>query len=156
MGRKGYYEIEILETDTFSPRYGFVSSAFTCVWGSSEDKVGDDEHSWAVDGENQKAWYQGKHESYRRDINKWKKGDRVGLACDLDGMQVLVSVNGSFESPNGLVFKLTPGAVQGGLFAAFTGSTGVLRYNLGQAPFTYAPPSSDYIGFSSSLMSWAP
>jgi hypothetical protein len=107
--------------------------------------VGDDEHSWAVDGQNQCAEHKGESKAY--DCT-WKTGDVVGLACDLDGMQVLVSVNGSFAPPNGLVFELAPHDVHGGLFAAFSGIKGELRYNLGQAPFKYAAPSSDYVGFS--------
>jgi hypothetical protein len=111
------------------------------VWGSSEDKVGDDEHSWAVDGENQKAWHKRESNPYHK---VGYKSHVVGLACDLDGMQVLVSVNGRVDYP---IFKLTPDSVQGGLFAAFTGRTGVLRYNLGQEPFKYGAPSSDYVVF---------
>ena len=145
MGSKGYYELEILECDTYYPRYGFASSSFQSVRGASEGRVGHDEHSWAVDGENQQTWHKGERKAYK---GKWKTGDVVGLACDLDGMQVLVSVNGSFAPPNGLVFELAPHAVHGGLFAAFTGGDGELRYNLGQAPFKYAAPSSEFVGFS--------
>ena len=72
----------------------------------------------------------------------------MGLACDLDGMQVLVSVNGSFAPPNSLVFELAAHDVHGGLFAAFSARSGELRYNLGQAPFKYAAPSSEFVGFS--------
>jgi hypothetical protein len=115
------------------------------VRGASGGRVGDDEHSWAVDGENQRAKHKGERKPYECE---WKTGDVVGLACDLDGMQVLVSVNGSFAPPNGFVFELAPHAVHGGLFAAFTGRWGELRYNLGQAPFKYAAPSSEYVGFS--------
>jgi hypothetical protein len=108
--------------------------------------VGDDEHSWAVDGVYfQRATHKGERKAYEC---IWKTGDVVGLACDLDDMQVLVSVNGSFAPPNGLVFELAPHAVHGGLFAAFTGREGELRYNLGQAPFKHAAPSSEYVGFS--------
>ena len=32
--------------------------------------------------------------------DKWKNGDVIGLACDLDKMQMHVSVNGSIASPN--------------------------------------------------------
>jgi hypothetical protein len=145
MGSKGYYELEILERNTYYPQYGFVSACFQSVRGASGICVGDDEHSWAVDGENQIASHKGESKAYGC---KWKTGDVVGLACDLDGMQVLVSVNGSFAPPNGLVFELAPHAVHGGLFAAFSGRSGELRYNLGQAPFKYAAPSSEYIGFS--------
>jgi hypothetical protein len=145
MGSKGYYELEILECDTLYPQYGFASASFQSVRGASGGRVGEDEHSWAVDGENHRARHKEEDKPYRC---VWKTGDVVGLACDLDGMQVLVSVNGSFAPPNGLVFELAPHSVHGGLFAAFSGRRGELRYNLGQAPFKYAAPSSEYVGFS--------
>jgi hypothetical protein len=149
MGSKGYYELEILERDWSFPRCGFASASFQSVRGASGGRVGDDEHSWAVDSKSQYAWHKGETKPYKC---KWKPGDVVGLACDLDGMQVLVSVNGSFAPPNGLVFEsdfeLAPHAVHGGLFAAFTGRWGELRYNLGEAPFKYAAPSSEFVGFS--------
>ena len=106
--------------------------------------VGDDEHSWAVDGENTNT----RHNNVRGEYGcRWKEGDVVGLACDLENMQVRVSVNGSFAAPNGIVYDLAPDAVRDGLFAAFTGSRGKVRYNLGAAPFRHAAPSSDYKGF---------
>jgi hypothetical protein len=152
MGSKGYYELEIFERDIFYPQYGFASASFQSVRGASGGRVGDDEHSWAVDGGNDSEYNQcAVHNRESKPHRcKWKTGDVVGLACDLDGMQVLVSVNGSFAPPNGLVFELAPHAVHGGLFAAFSGNSGELRYNLGQAPFKYAAPSSEYVGFSQS------
>jgi hypothetical protein len=149
MGSKGYYELEILERDGWYPQYGFASASFQSVRGASGGRVGDDEHSWAVSGGDSWIWQCAKHKGESEEYAcKWKPGDVVGLACDLDGMQVLVSVNGSFAPPNGLVFELDPHAVHGGLFAAFTGERGELRYNLGQAPFKYAAPSSEFVGFS--------
>ena len=72
----------------------------------------------------------------------------MGLACDLERGQVLVSVNGSFAPPNGLVFELPPAAAApDGLFAALTGQTGSVRCNLGAAPFQHAPPSADFVPF---------
>jgi hypothetical protein len=146
MGSKGYYELEILECDRLFPQYGFASASFQSVRGALGGSVGVDEHSWAVDGG---IWQRARHKGEEKPYAcKWKTGDVVGLACDLDGMQVLVSVNGSFAPPNGLVFELAPRAVHGGLFAVFTTFLGELRYNLGQAPFKYAAPSSEFVGFS--------
>jgi hypothetical protein len=105
--------------------------------------VGDDEHSWSVDGARQLKWHNGK-ERYEC---TWKQGDVIGLACDLDAMRVHVSVNGSFAAPNGVVFGLAPEAVRDGLFAAITGSSGKLRCNLGEAAFKHAPPSADFTAF---------
>jgi hypothetical protein len=77
----------------------------------------------------------------------WRKGDVIGLACDLENNQIHVSVNGSFNAPNGLIFELSSDDVHNGLFAAFTDVSGKLRYNLGQTSFKHAPPSSEYKGF---------
>ena len=144
LGAKGYFELEILEYDSQYPHYGFVSAAFERMLGASYKKVGDDVCSWAVDGENQYT----KHNDERGEYTcKWKLGDVVGLACDLESMHLHVSVNGCFDAPNGLLFTLSPDGVRDGLFAAFTGSTGKLHYNLGESPFKHVAPSADYKGF---------
>ena len=104
IGSKGYYEISLIREIT-SPKWGFASERFARHCGFSDEGVGDDEHSWAVDGENHRARHKEEDKPYRC---VWKTGDVVGLACDLDDMQVLVSVNGSFAPPNGLVFELAP------------------------------------------------
>ena len=144
LGAKGYYELEILDRDDLNPQYGFASPAFERVLGASEEGVGDDEHSWAVDGARQCKWHNG-NEAYPC---TWNVGDVIGLACDLDAMQMHVSVNGSFAAPNGAVFELDPDAVHDGLFAAFSGVSGKVRYNFGEAPFQHAPPAADYQAFA--------
>ena len=93
LGGKGYYELEILVPDGQYPQYGFASAAFERVLGASDKKVGDDSLSWAVDGENQYTKHNGESGEYKCD--KWKEGDVIGLACDLDKMEMLVSLNGS-------------------------------------------------------------
>jgi len=57
---------------------------------------------------------------------------------------MLISINGSFEAPNGCVFELPADTVQHGLFAAFTGRNGKVCCNLDATPFKYAPPSADF------------
>ena len=144
LGGKGFYELEILESDDKCPQYGFAAPAFERMLGSSSDGVGDDDKSWAVDGTRQLKWHNGK-ETYPC---TWQAGDVIGLACDLSTMQMHVSVNGSFAAPNGAVFELDPDAVHDGLFAAFSGASGKVRYNLGEAPFKHAPPAADYQAFA--------
>ena len=78
----------------------------------------------------------------------WQTRDVIGLACDLSSMQMYVSVNGNFTVPNGVVFALDPDAVGEGLFAALSGISGKVRYNLGEAPFKHAPPAADYQAFA--------
>ena len=144
LGGKGYYELEILERDDEYPQYGFAAPAFERMLGSSSDGVGDDDKSWAVDGTRQLKW----HNGTKTYPCTWQAGDVIGLACDLSTMQMHVSVNGSFAAPNGAVFELDPDAVHDGLFAAFSGMSGNVRYNLGEAPFKHAPPVADYQAFA--------
>ena len=158
LGGKGYYELEILDRDDKCPQYGFAAvfkkgsrSTFERVRGSSNEGVGNDAHSWAVDGERQLKWHNRKFQGFFDEKTypcTWQTGDIIGLACDLDVMRMHVSVNGSFAAPNGVVFELDPDAVCDGLFAAFSGKSGKVRYNLGEAPFKHEPPAADYQAFA--------
>jgi len=136
--------LKIVEVDS-SPQFGFASAAFERSRGKAADGVGDDEASWAVDGCRQSLWHGGSQEQYPCE---WKAGDVVGLACDLEAMEVLVSVNGSFDAPNGLVFELDAGAAKDGLFPAFTGGDGTVLCNLGGRPFVHVPPSPAFRAFA--------
>ncbi len=95
--------------------------------------------------------HNGQETDYKCD--QWKKGDVIGLACDLDNMQMLVPLNGNFAATNGVVFELEAGAVGdgAGLFATFSGSKGKVRFNLGGVTFKYAPPSSDFVAFANGI-----
>ena len=156
IGSKGYYEISLIREIT-SPKWGFASERFARHCGFSDEGVGDDEHSWAIDGHSGLRCHDGIAGVWE---GSWKAGDVIGLACDLTGetMQMLVSVNGSFASPSGLVFNLKPEQVGAGLFAAFSGlsahfdphfpmSSGEMQFNLGETPFKYRAPSHDYKSF---------
>lgn len=152
IGSKGYYEISLIREIT-SPKWGFASERFARHCGFSDEGVGDDEHSWAIDGHSRLRCHDGIAGVWE---GSWKAGDVIGLACDLTGetMQMLVSVNGSFASPSGLVFNLKPEQVGAGLFAAFSGlsahfpmSSGEMQFNLGETPFKYRAPSHDYKSF---------
>ena len=82
---------------------------------------------------------------------RWeRRGGRriIGLACNLDKMQMHVSLNGSFAAPHRVVFELAPDAVGDGLFAAFTGSRGKVCFNLGEADFRHAPPAADFQAYA--------
>ena len=143
-GGKGYYELEILEVDEY-PQFGFASAAFERVPGYTNDGVGDDRASWAVDGV-RKAKLHAETQAFEC---TWQAGDVVGLACDLVNLRMLVSLNGSFDPPTGVVFELAYNDVQDGLFAAFTGDSGRVRCNLGRAePFRHAPPGDDFRAFA--------
>ena len=71
---------------------GFASAAFARVLGTkSGGGVGDDAHSWAVDGARQLKWPNGE-EPYKC---TWQAGDFIGLACDLDAMRELSASSSS-------------------------------------------------------------
>ena len=124
LGGRGYYEIEILDiSGRYRHRYGLASAAFERVLGAPATGLGDDAASGMVNGMAHAEMH------YRE-------------------QQLLVSVNGSFDAPNGRVFDLAPDAVGDGLFAAFSGYQGKVRYNLGETPFKHAAPSADYVTFS--------
>jgi len=146
LGGKGYYEMEILEIKELSRhRYGFATASFERVLAASDKGLGDNNQSWAVNGMAQVAMHNTEKE-YKCD--KWKNGDVIGLACDLEKMQMHVSVNGSFAAPNGVVFELAPDAVRDGLFAALAGSSGKVRFNLGESAFRHAPPAADFQAYA--------
>jgi len=147
-GSKGYFELEILDIgEKYRHRYGFATGRCKRVPGVSNAGLGDDDQSWAVSGKGNKARHNGNAQPY---ACNWRAGDVVGLACDLslDNTQILVSVNGSYSTPNGSIFKLDPATVHDGLFAAFSGASGKVRCNFGEQPFKHAPPSAGFSPFA--------
>mmetsp|Transcript_35695 Transcript_35695/g.90049 ORF Transcript_35695/g.90049 Transcript_35695/m.90049 type:complete len:173 (+) Transcript_35695:1670-2188(+) len=139
-----YYELEVVKMDV-SPQFGFAGGGFQPIRGPSGDGVGDDSVSWGVDGARQRKWFGGRGGEY---ACEWKEGDVIGLACDLVGGKMHVSVNGDFSSPNGAVFDLDIGESEG-LYTAFSGVSGQVRCNLGEGgAFKHSPPSDeDWVGY---------
>ena len=72
----------------------------------------------------------------------------MGLACDLGGDADAGVGQQQRRCAQRLRLDLAPDAVGKGLFAAFSGGEGKVRYNLGEAPFKNAPLSADYVAFS--------
>ena len=99
------------------------------MFSASDTGLGDDPQSWAVNGLARVFMHKGEKQDYK--CAPWKEGDVIGIACDLVQMQMRVSLNGNFAAPDGAVFELDSGAVGEGLFAAFSGQKGMVRYNLG-------------------------
>jgi len=135
-GERAYYEVEILD-EVSAPQFGFVSGAFERVDQYSEVGVGDDSKGWAMDGKRKTPWHNGALGGY---ACTWETNDIIGLACDLKTCRISVSLNGSYESPNGLVFVLGQDDIKDGLHAALSGEKGRFRYNFGESPFKYCPP----------------
>jgi hypothetical protein len=127
-GRCAYYEIRILQLPQ-APQFGFVTSKFAPGVTDSDIGVGDDDQSWGVDGARCKRWFKAKElDVYDA---KWQAGDVIGVACDLQRQQLLVSVNGNFSPPNGILFDLSS-SPPSELFAAFSAQEGKVEYNFGE------------------------
>ena len=168
-GGKWYYEARVIKPGAF-PQIGWADDAFTTSPGNG---VGDDAHSWGVDGVRIQKWHNGgvTGEGGKYGL-AWKVGDVVGLAADLDGRTIAFSLNGSWAAPMGVAF--TDVAVQGGLRPALTlgcvrmnsptrcscalwlhshcrvrahcdTSVGLkVSVNFGESAFSFSPPDAEY------------
>jgi len=143
---KAYYEIEIL-TDFAEAVFGFCNSRMT---EPNFRGAGDCNESWALDGFRQFKLHNGEH---GWPADRWKPGDVIGLACDLEQRQLWFSINGSFSAPYGPIFSgLSKDDIDKGLHAFISASAGEVRYNLGEQwvarPFKHAPPIADFRPFA--------
>jgi len=107
-------------------KFGFVSSKFERCRVALGRGVGE---SWAVDGSRGALWNKGQSEEY---LGRWKEGDVIRVAWDVEQRQLLVAVNGDSSPPNGVVFQLEEEAVQDGMYAAFVASSGAVKFNFGE------------------------
>ena len=101
--------------------------------------VGDDKHSCGVDGGRVQSWVGGASAAFGA---SWKSGDVVQLHFTVkDGKGSLrCGLNGSYESPHGLVCEgVEVGA--SGVWPAYTASSGTYRFRFGDFKFS-APQHS--------------
>ena len=115
---KWYYQI-IMETDQIM-QIGFGSDFFSPDFGRATG-VGDDNYSWGYDGNRLCTWVGGEQTLYSD--TKWKSGDTVGVAVDLDSRpstlkfflneQDLGVAYSDFNSAWGLIPALTLNAGDG-------------------------------------------
>jgi ankyrin repeat protein len=135
-----YFELEVVDVGKYL-QFGLCMQGFEqrrCPQGQG---VGDDQYSWAVDGDRSLKWHNGPT-NYG---STWTVGDVIGFTIDMRSQATAVmsvSVNGSFAAPNGIAFDnieapyLTP---------AFSASSGQYRVNFGDRPFAYAPIEEQYM-----------
>ncbi len=151
-----YYEVTLRYPGT-TPQFGLCSELFVArLRGQSDDVamrrtlsfeakgVGDTNDSWAVDGTRSARWHGDSKLSWGV---KWQQGDVIGIACNMRTQQMIVSLNGDYSAPNGVVFEL-PLSARVMYPALFTSFEGHVRVNLGHAPFKYAYPSQEYVPFA--------
>lgn len=134
---KWYYEV-ILLTDGLM-QIGWCDTKFE---GNSNvgEGVGDDEHSIAYDGYRKLKWHNGRSAPFGK---RWKTGDVVCCAADLENGTVKFALNGNWKDRvvafDSLVFH-------DGLIPAASFSKGEkLCFNFGADAFVHGPPTMDYL-----------
>jgi hypothetical protein len=132
---KAYFEVHVLSSGE-SPQFGLATENFPTCSEYSGDGVGDDAHSWGVDGVRHQIWHKGGSPA---DIS-WSQGDVVGFAVDTSAYTCDVAVNGKI-----VVILDISGAKSSGflsktrtLFPAFTGQNCCIKVNFGEDPFCHS------------------
>jgi ankyrin repeat protein len=104
-----YFEVQIVSKGE-TPQFGWCDSKFTAKsmgGAGGGDGVGDDAHSWGVDGERVMKWSDGGN--CIEFGAPWKIGDVVGFSARTapDGLcELSFSLNGSYSAPMGCAFRI--------------------------------------------------
>ena len=88
--------------------------------------VGDDAHSWGIDGDRVQAWHGCESNAFGQ---AWTTGAVIGCMADLDKKTLSFSLNGSIAEPMGVAFQDI--AITEGLRPALTASAGSFKCNFG-------------------------
>ena len=136
-----FYEMEIVRMGP-APQMGWATGSFRQMLGSSTGEgVGDDPHSWGIDGHRRKKWHAGSE----RWGQAWSTGDVIGCAADLDTGELLFGRNGSWDSPMGAAFTGIGMSDMKGLYPALTASGGTFQVNLGEREWTHGLPPGERV-----------
>ncbi|XP_032228268.1 uncharacterized protein LOC5504108 [Nematostella vectensis] len=134
---KGKFYYECKTSTGGYMQLGWADDGFSAAADTGQG-CGDDSHSWAYDGTRTLKWHANAKEPYGR---KWKEGDTVGIAVDLDQGEVSFSLNGDWSSPMGTAFTgITP---DGGIYPCLSlirGQRVSVHLGTPSNPFDYNPP----------------
>lgn len=116
---------------------GWADESFTAV--ADEGKgCGDDQHSWAYDGMRGLKWHNNKKKQYGR---RWKAGDVISMAVNLEDGEVSFGLNGDWEGEMGCAFSRV--TFEGAVYPCLSLMRGErVQINLGTEtnPFVHIPP----------------
>ena len=136
-----YYEITLIKLPGWSePRFGFsreddISAEENLV----DTSIGNDDKSYAVGGKQIYVNYDGKKLSWPS--CSWKKGDVVGLACNIDRGQFAISINGEWSGEgSGLAFE--DEGLKSGVYPCFTADDCTIKCAL--SDFNGSPPEAEF------------
>jgi hypothetical protein len=144
-GGRFYYELEIKHLQG-GARFGWAQildegAEETKGWKSSAEcsyyGVGDNPFSWAV----KCKWQNGISTVFGQNL---KKGDVLGLACDMINKSISFSLNGSFDAPFGVAFQPITAEWIAPAFTASERSQVVANFGAPRK-FKHAPPDDGYV-----------
>jgi hypothetical protein len=144
-GDRFYYELEIKHLQG-GARFGWAQildegAEETKGWKSSAEcsyaGVGDNPFSWAV----KCKWQNGISTISGQNL---KRGDVLGLACDMINKTISFSLNGSFDTPFGVAFQPITAEWIAPAFTASEGSQVVANFGVPRK-FKHAPPDDGYV-----------
>ena len=136
---KWYYEITILADCFDCPQFGWALSGFD---PTSDVGCGDDDSSYACDGDRGLLWGPGADWSTERRFFPgagWKVGDVVGCALDLDCREIRFSVNGVYDGDEPSFRDIGGFSDAAGYFPALTMCAGQVSVNFGARAFQHLP-----------------
>ena len=132
---KWYYEVHV--TRAGRGQVGWADDQFFGNWASGTG-VGDDAHSWGFNGHAKCAGHNGEWTSFGA---RWRHGDVIGVAVDIDACTMSYSLNGEWGSPMGTA--IVGASFIGGLRPAVSVYADFgCRINFGEKPFEYSLPES--------------
>lgn len=142
-----YYEVSLLTSGLM--QIGWATPQFTGSSGNGEG-VGDDKHSFAYDGFRQLKWANGEAQRWGR---KWRQGDTVCCAVDIDSGVIQFALNGNWNSGLSTV-AFSELDLTKGLIPALSFQKGEkCCINFGATEFSYGPPSKTFRGVNSAFNS---
>ena len=141
---KFYYEIEVITMGKCT-KFGWATSNFARASGHCSKGVGDDTHSWGIDGDCvRRLWGSDRSVLSVAAEDEFgsalKDGDILGLAIDLELRMISVSLNSHLVAFF-VGIKLPRAA---GVFPAISSQSGVYKINFGDRKFAGNPPDSSY------------
>lgn len=116
---------------------GWADESFTAVADDGKG-CGDDQHSWAYDGMRGLKWHNNKKKQYGR---RWKAGDVISMAVNLEDGEVSFGLNGDWEGEMGCAFSGV--TFEGAVYPCLSLMRGErVQINLGTEtnPFVHIPP----------------
>lgn len=138
---KWYYELTLLTAGCM--QVGWATRDFL---GDSEagEGVGDDEHSWAVDGYRKLKWHNSKKTLWAQ---SWHAGDVLCCTLDVEKGEMCFVVNGQWCNGDDSVVAFTGVKNDRGFMPAASFSNGErLRFNFGApgTPLAFGPPDASF------------